>query len=95
MYLQEAMESSVFRNIIRVQFVKLKCINNDISMSPKIMQTHIKLYVFSLETSGKHPFCFATQRECVNKKSSTKKPRAGHILKGQTKGHTPKCVIWT
>ena len=57
--IQKAMESSAFPNIIMVKLMKLKMYTlMNISMSPKIMQMHIKLYIFSLETSGKYPFPF-------------------------------------
>ena len=43
------MESSAFPNTVRVKLMKLKMYKlADIFMSPKIMQMHSKLYVFSL-----------------------------------------------
>jgi len=55
---QEVMESSAFPNkIIKMKLMKLKVIRISF-MPPKITQKRSKLYVFSLETSGKHPFLF-------------------------------------
>ena len=68
----------------------------NISMSPKIMQMHITLYVSSLETSGKHLFLFwmLLRGKYINHKKLNVKtwfrPYTRH-----TKGHTPKCFIWT
>ena len=53
------MESPAFPHIIEIKLRKLKMYNlMNIFMSPKIMHKRSKIYVFALETSGKHPFSF-------------------------------------
>ena len=47
------MESSAFPTIIRAKLMELKMYDlMNIFLSPKIMQMHIKLHIFSLEPSG-------------------------------------------
>ena len=53
------MESSAFRNKIKVKLVILKVYKlTNIFMPPKIAQKRKRMYIFSLETSGKYPFLF-------------------------------------
>ena len=71
--LQEAMESSAFRNKIKVKLVNLKVYKvTNIFMPPKITQKRIRMYVFSLETSGKHPclFYLLLRGKYIHKKNS-------------------------
>ena len=66
------MESSAFPNKIKMKLKMYKLLN--IFMSPKIMQKRSKLYVFSLETSVKHPlpFWLLLRGKIINQKLNVK-----------------------
>ena len=66
------MESSAFPNKIKMKLKMYKLLN--IFMPPKIMQKRSKLYVFSLETSVKHPlpFWLLPRGKCIDKKAQCK-----------------------
>ena len=83
-YLQEAMASFAFPIKSRNKSNELM----DVFLTfATITQNHSKLFVFSLETSGKYPFpfLFATQREMYWSKKSQRK----NLFKAMHKKYTP------
>ena len=70
----------------------------NISMSLKIVQKH-SMHVSSLFTGNIRKTSFTIwlllRGKCVNQEKLNVKPCPGHVLKGHTKGHTPKWIICT
>ena len=88
---QEAMAS--FAHKIKK---KLNILMDIFLTSAMITQNHSKMLVFSLKTSGKHPFlfCLLLRGKCIDQKSSTYKPCQGHTQKIHTKVAPPKWACW-